>query len=570
MDAGAEAAGAGARPLDGGGSIQSLSIDTNDLVFDPKRGVLYATTNLAPDAGVVLSIDPASMTVTAALPVGGIPGVLAISDDASALYVGINIPAAPPTPFPGIDGGNSVRRIDLASMTAGPLVSLGSNDISKLTAGQIVTVPGSSTRYVVSLRQPGFTPDFAGLALYDGNTRLSQLDAFYGSGDSITFADPSTLFGCSNDQDPSELIEYSVTTAITPRPGIKVSGLLTGGQRTRITFNNGWIFANDGQTVSAKTLAVVGTYDDSIVAQYSQAAALPDPDGANVWFLRTADASKAALLDFDRTTFQLRRSISLAPVTDDSDLPNATALVRWSPTGFAFRTFSKVYVMTVPNVAGLDGGVARLDGGVDGGCNNPCTSVGTKECAADSTIATCADQSVACRSWQTSTTCGDGLACQRLGGPLCFDPNWAAWPMPNDAADIAQGAPNPTHYMDNGDGTVTDNVTGLMWQQTVPVTAPPPYQIWNDAVATCRGLRLAGYNNWRLPSAIELLSIVDYGKAKPAIDQSVFPNTPTNPFWTSSTTPSAGANYWVVLFDDGRTIPEGAFTQMYSYARCVR
>jgi hypothetical protein len=142
--------------------------------------------------------------------------------------------------------------------------------------------------------------------------------------------------------------------------------------------------------------------------------------------------------------------------------------------------------------------------------------------------------------------------------------------MPNDAADVAQGAPNPTNYTDNGDGTVTDNVTGLMWQKAISATLPPPYQIWNDAVAACRNLRLAGYDNWRLPSAIELLSIVDYGKAQPAIDQSVFPNTPSYPFWTSSTTPSAGPNYWVVLFDDGRAIPEGAFTQMYSYARCVR
>jgi hypothetical protein len=336
-------------PLDGGGSIQSLTLSTNDLAFDPKRGVLYATTNLAPDAGTVLSIDPASATVTGALPVGGIPGVLAISDDASALYVGINTPAAPPTPFPGTDGGDSVRRIDLASMTAGPLVSLGSNDISKLTAGRIVAVPGSSTRYVVSLRQPGVTPDFAGLALYDGNTLLSQLDAFYGSGDSITFVDPSTLFGCSNDQEPSELIEYSVTTAITPVSGAKVSGLLTGGQGTRITFNGGWIFANDGQTVSAKTFALVGTYNDSIIARFSNAAAVPDPDGADVWFLRTADPSSAALLDFDRTTFQLRRTISLAPLTVDSDLGNATAFVQWSPTGFAFKTYSKVYLMTAAN-----------------------------------------------------------------------------------------------------------------------------------------------------------------------------------------------------------------------------
>lgn len=338
-------------PLDGGGSVQSLTLSTNDLVFDSTRGVIYATLNPTGDAGnSVVTIDPTSAKVTGALAVGGLPSVLAISDDGSALYVGVNTPAGPPALFPGVDGADSVRRIDLASMTPGPAVSLGSNAISKLTAGRIVAVPRSSTRYVVSLRQPGFTPDFAGLALYDGDTLISQLDAFYGSGDSIAFADPSTLFGCSDGEDPSELIEYNVTTAITPAPGAKVNGLLTGGLLTRIAFNGGWIFTNNGQTVSAKTFALVGTYNDSIIATFpNNAAAVPDPDGADVWFLRTTDSFSPGLLDFDRTTFQLRRTISLAPLTVDSDLANATALVQWSPTGFAFKTYSKVYVMTTAN-----------------------------------------------------------------------------------------------------------------------------------------------------------------------------------------------------------------------------
>jgi hypothetical protein len=77
-------------------------------------------------------------------------------------------------------------------------------------------------------------------------------------------------------------------------------------------------------------------------------AVLPDADGANVWFLRGPDR---VLLDFDRTTFLLRRSISLDPVSADVDLRlgNASALVRWSPTGLAFRTISAVYVLTVPD-----------------------------------------------------------------------------------------------------------------------------------------------------------------------------------------------------------------------------
>jgi len=153
---------------------------------------------------------------------------------------------------------------------------------------------------------------------------------------------------------------------------------------------------------------------------------------------------------------------------------------------------------------------------------------------------------------------------------ICFDPNWAAWPMPNDAADVAHGAPNPTHYTDNGDGTITDDVTGLMWQKTLPITSPPPYWRWADGLLYCRGLRLGGFDNWRLPSAIELLSIVDYGQANPAIDQTVFPNTPALAFWTSTTTASAAGSFWVVLFEDGRAIPQDEFGQQYSYARCVR
>ncbi len=558
----------GVLQLDGGGSVQALPIVANDLAFDSTRGVLYATTNLNPDAGVVLSIDPPSAKVTGTLPVGGIPGLLAISDDDSALYVGINTPDTPEL-FPGIDGGNTIRRIDLTTMTPGPAVSMGTNTSTTLTAGQIVARPGSSTQYMVSLRQPGFTPDYAGLALYDGTKLLASLSSFYGSGDTIAFATPSVLVGCSNFQSASQLIEFAVNTNTIPgmesitATSAKASGLITDGQKTQIVTGGGLIFANDGQTVDETQLIQVGTYSDSVLAKDPGPAPVLDPNGTDVWFLRTADPSQPALLDFDRTTYTLRRSISLASLAD-SYIESATALVQCPPTGFAFLTDSKIYVVTLPKDAGAS------DGGVDAGCNDVCTTPGATECAANSTIATCADQTATCRSWQASMPCGTGLACQRLGGPICFDPNWAAWPMPNDAADVAQGAPNPTHYTDNGDGTVTDDVTGLMWQKTLPVTSPPPYWRWADALLYCQGLRLAGFDNWRLPSAIELLSIVDYGHANPAIDQTVFPNTPALTFWTSTTTASAAGSYWAVLFEDGRAIPQDEFGQQYSYARCVR
>jgi hypothetical protein len=338
-DAGSSPIDAGPPPGDGGGSdgsaasappsIKTLALSTNDLVFDPARNVLYATLNPT-DAGAgnsVVTIDPAAGAVTGTLFVGSNPNVLAISDDSSALYV-------------GIDGANSVCRVDLSTNTAGALVSLGSNSLSARTAGQIAAVPGSSTQYVVSRRQPGFSPSFAGLALFDGATMLTEWNGFVG-GESIAFADPSTLYGYNNDDTGFDLERFSVGPGgITPGQDVTV----ISGFQTRITYQGGWIFATNGQAVSAANLAAVGTYNAS-------GPVLADADGSNVWFLQASSFDGTPeLLDFDRTTFLLRRSISLAAATAaDSTIGSASALVRWSPTGLAFRTPSAVYLVTAPN-----------------------------------------------------------------------------------------------------------------------------------------------------------------------------------------------------------------------------
>ena len=78
------------------------------------------------------------------------------------------------------------------------------------------------------------------------------------------------------------------------------------------------------------------------------------------------------------------------------------------------------------------------------------------------------------------------------------------------------------NFIDNGDGTITDTVTGLMWQKA---TAPGTYT-WEQALTYCENLTLAGdYSDWRLPNRNELQSIVDYSRYNPAIDTTFFPDT---------------------------------------------
>ena len=74
--------------------------------------------------------------------------------------------------------------------------------------------------------------------------------------------------------------------------------------------------------------------------------------------------------------------------------------------------------------------------------------------------------------------------------------------------------------------TVTDDVTGLQWQRA---EAPAPLDWW-DARDYCVGLELAGHDDWRLPSRVELVSLLDYGGLDPTIDQDAFP-TASSQLW---------------------------------------
>ena len=174
--------------------------------------------------------------------------------------------------------------------------------------------------------------------------------------------------------------------------------------------------------------------------------------------------------------------------------------------------------------------------------------------------------------WGTVIACSTGLVCERYPPAACLDPNWNEWPIPNSQADVTAGAPNLESYTDNGDGTVTDNVTGLMWQKAVATTTDDAgtysTYTWAQAVAYCPTLTLAGHNDWRLPSVIEIMSIVDVGRYGPSINDAYFPATSSSWFWSSSPVAGLPSTVWSVDFNFGLTdridVPETF------YVRCVR
>ena len=101
------------------------------------------------------------------------------------------------------------------------------------------------------------------------------------------------------------------------------------------------------------------------------------------------------------------------------------------------------------------------------------------------------------------------------GQDKCFDNSkQIVFPVPGQIfyGQDAQHEGNQPSYSDNGDGTITDNITGLMWQKSPDFNSDgnidyEDKMTYSEAVALVNTFSLAGYNDWRLPTIKELYSL---------------------------------------------------------------
>jgi len=116
-------------------------------------------------------------------------------------------------------------------------------------------------------------------------------------------------------------------------------------------------------------------------------------------------------------------------------------------------------------------------------------------------------------------------------------------------------------------GVVTHSKTILQWQDDYSDNGNSIKQAtWTAAIDYCEGLNLDG-GGWRLPNKKELLSIVDYSRHNPAID-TIFANTTSSHYWSSTTHANYTSNAWIVYFGNGNT--KYYHKSNSFYVRCVR
>ncbi|MCE1188672.1 MAG: DUF1566 domain-containing protein [Ignavibacteria bacterium] len=100
---------------------------------------------------------------------------------------------------------------------------------------------------------------------------------------------------------------------------------------------------------------------------------------------------------------------------------------------------------------------------------------------------------------------------------------------------------NSPAYKDNGNGTITDNVTGLMWQKQ-----DAGEMTYENAILYCDSLTLAGYTDWILPNCHDLFSLLNHDKNRPAMDTLYFTKTSAEYWWSSDKQIDDAAKIWVV------------------------
>jgi len=175
------------------------------------------------------------------------------------------------------------------------------------------------------------------------------------------------------------------------------------------------------------------------------------------------------------------------------------------------------------------------------------------------------------------------------GQTTCWDSAGSVIPCAGTGQDGDVQAGGTLACTDNGDGTITDNNTGLMWEKLSDddsIHDKDNTYTWDDAfavkVATLNSGSFAGHADWRVPNIRELLSLVNYEIGYPGPSLSPTFDTgctsgcsvtmcscsgPAN-HWSSSTIAHAPASAWYVGFDGG--FPYGGAKSDPNTVRAVR
>ncbi len=321
--------------------IRQVSVNANDIVYDPVSGRLYVSVpgNATAYANCIAVIDPETGAVATSVWVGSEPNQLAVSGDGQYLYV-------------GLDGAMAVRRVHLPTLTAelqfgipGGSLSGGSN-----RALAIAVLPGSP-RSVAVVRGPIGSSGTNGVAIYDDGVQRPVTTADSYGPSALTFgADAGQLYAFDTQTTGARLYRMQVTAS-----GVSITDSTAGlimAFAKRIYYADGHIVSSTGDVVDPVSLERLGRFRTQ--GDYWPGDIAIDSASRIAFGLDHASSvagGATAVWAFGLDTFTLNWAL---PIPGAASPANGwDRLVRW-PGGVALRTnMSQVFVVALGQSARL-------------------------------------------------------------------------------------------------------------------------------------------------------------------------------------------------------------------------
>jgi hypothetical protein len=182
-----------------------VNLDVNHFTFDPFTRKLLASvpsTATQVTGNSLVTIDPASASIGTSLNIGSEPNRLAESSDGNYLYV-------------GLDGSQSLTRVDLTSMTQGPVYPLrvSGNAVPAVpfAARDLAVAPGNDNLIAID---PGYGSTGVGILDISGTTATMRPNVGgYYTGSNIAFVNPTTVYTYDSDTTGAEFYRWTVTSS---------------------------------------------------------------------------------------------------------------------------------------------------------------------------------------------------------------------------------------------------------------------------------------------------------------------------------------------------------------------
>jgi hypothetical protein len=308
--------------------ITAVNLAGNAMAWDSSDGTLYVgTADFDGDhPNQIVALNPQSGSVTQTLNVDSDPDVLSVSAGGQYLYA-------------GYADSTALSQIPLPALSAATTWPLAAPSTARYFAGDLRAAPTSAETTAVTLISPGWSPETAGLAIYDNSTQLPDYatPGWVDNNSAVAYYD--TLAWGANNQTLVSRADWDIDPPL-PLYGLAVdaSGVSFAGIGPAVfnagemhsDFGTGLIYSDDGNVADPSSLQVVGSYGASgLVA--------PDSTLDRTFILGQTSGqqnSNSYTIDsFDEKAYTQVSSITL------SDLEGQPfQMVRWGNSGLAVLT----------------------------------------------------------------------------------------------------------------------------------------------------------------------------------------------------------------------------------------